>query len=215
MVWHKDAKIQQNYFTLPTKNAVTAKYSLTQANDEDEKTADSDNSNLVKSTGASNAKVQAKAQIKPKTQAVYGLLPTLKIKTLPIQTANVPKQPTANLATENVVVVNKAIKQNGFADEFPLTEVPNNDSKTNTSKLHLNAWVIQFVAAKLDIAKGTIAQYSAIGPLYVAQKNKSDLRYLVSQSFVTKQTAHQALQQAGLDGWVTKTNSLKNIEKLN
>jgi 5-hydroxyisourate hydrolase-like protein (transthyretin family) len=218
MVWHEDEKIKQNYFTLPTKNTVTAKYSLPQANDEDEKTAesdDTDDNNLVKSKEVSNTKVRAKAQIWPKIQAVNGLLPTLTIKSLPIQTVNDSKQSAVNLAAESVVVVGQVIKQNGFVDEFPQTEVANNDLDTNTNKLHSDAWIIQFQAAKFEMNKRIIAQYSAIGPLYIAQKNNTDLRYLVSNSFVSKAAAQLALQQAGLDGWVTKTNSLKNIEKIN
>lgn len=214
LVWDEDENIGRNYFTLPRKNKgkLTAAYSLTQgmpANtsenaEEIELTTQSpqqrQDENIVLSPVSKFSSPTPEitndgVRVKPK-ESPTKFLPQIKFRQL---TA------VQNQAPPSIVEVNNGV---------PLEQTETTDN-TELNK----GWLIQFSANKNAVNRqNEINQFSAIGPLYLVEKNTlagERLFCIVSDIFMTKESAVAALEKAGLNGWVADTSQYKNQVRLN
>jgi hypothetical protein len=207
LVWSKDEEVNKNYFTLPPKGKVNAKHSLTQSNLALTETLDSIEKEQIEKDKeivtpkeeqqeqrSDNSDVFTISSVLEKIEVSTTVLPRLKIKRLALSAddkeTRVEINPPADINTGKEVVTNS-----------------------------LSNWVIQFMSYELPINKDTaVKKFSAIGQLYLGQKNSDKnkiLNCVVSRSFQSKEEASAALKKAGLNGWVTTNNVYTNITPIN
>jgi hypothetical protein len=214
LVWDKDKKIDQNYFTLPRKDKakLSAEYSFTHANPQEQMKA-------AKSTAAA---------IKPAntTQTAVALVTKLE-----------PKKPETKQDNKHEgVLTQRAIVQKVEEAMSYLPRIKSTRPEANKAlvtaavakaplaakvvKASLSAgWVIQFSANILPIDKqNEINKHSSIGGLYSAIKtNSSGTVYYcaISQNFESMAAATRALSTSGLAGWATRSENYSDITKIN
>jgi hypothetical protein len=207
LVWSEDEEENRNYFTLPVKGKVKRIYSLTQqiqpetpeltANNE---TADIKRTNKNESAAQSTTvpEVLGVAGVITKLTEANSVLPQLSIKAAPLKSESSGKISEGLPETSSVVVT-------------PLNK--------SVEKIDLNGWSIQFQATKAGIDDAIAKKnFSAIGALYKGIKVNGagvSLHCIISDSFMSKETAKQLLFNSGLDGWVVQRKIYTNIKKIN
>lgn len=207
LVWSKDEEVNKNYFTLPPKGKVNAKHSLTQSNLALTKTPDSIEKEQVQKDKeivtpkkeqqekrSDNSDVFTISSVLEKIEGSTTVLPRLKIKRL--ESSADDKETRVETYPADVIYTGKEV----------VTNSPSN-------------WIIQFMSYELPINKDTaVEKFSAIGQLYMGQKNSDKnqiLNCVVSRNFQSKEEASTALKKAGLNGWVTTNNVYTNITPIN
>lgn len=139
----------------------------------------------------------------------------------------------ASLDGENYRLTYGAFPSQGSGIEFAKSYMPQGQSyfvrkkevsesilkQNNVQQQQLNqGWVIQFYASKEPLSQTpSIIEYEAIGRLYTAIKentNNSELYYLISESYSSKEEAKIELARSGLSGWINSRDKYKNVNQL-
>lgn len=222
LVWSKDEKVNQNYFTLPPKGKVKAKHSLTEPKlpTQDEIT------NFEADTVEKNSKnvelvIPEQTELKKAKSEKYKTEKTLVTDTAEVFTISSVLEKIESSETVLPRLKLKQLKPSEVnslnSDITPSLET----AKSNKDKVMgdtLTGWVIQFAANESSINEGVAAEkYSAIGQLFLAQKQSSQnkrLNCIISHSFVSKKEAMTARDSVGLKGWITTANAFSNIKKI-
>jgi hypothetical protein len=100
-------------------------------------------------------------------------------------------------------------------DDYMAVNTSTNTNNVNTPP----TWVIQFLANPSPLTGFQSLPFSAIGNIYSAQKvlnNSNKLWYcLISDNFVSKDAALEAMKRANVGGWVVETSIYTNIMPVN
>jgi len=211
LVWDTDEEINKNYFTLPRKDntPIENKYSLTQNKPKTEKVTEGitlprileqNKASIVQEAPVDNqisleepSNILSRKSLVQKLTNNKNALPVVKFRS--VDTVSTPQG-----------ISIPAVSSIELGRVLPI--LGNTSSK----------WVIQFSANLLPIGQGEVAKYEAIGVLYSATKLTNDgvsYNCVLSQLFDNKQIAIEALNNSGLNGWVTQASVYDNFNPLN